>query len=49
MVNGRAGGWAEFVAVTSGTEPRVGVGLFITGAGAAAAAVVVPAAGVVDG
>lgn len=38
--------------MTSGTEPRVGVGLFITGAGVAAlaaAAVVAPAAGVVDG
>lgn len=31
VVSGRAGGWAEFVAVTNGTEPRVGVGLFITG------------------
>lgn len=31
-MSGRPGGCAEFVAVTSGTEPRVGVGLFITGA-----------------
>jgi hypothetical protein len=30
VVKGRVGGWAEFAAVTSGTEPRVGVGLFMT-------------------
>jgi len=32
VVKGRVGGWAEFAAVTSGTEPRVGVGLFMTDA-----------------
>ncbi len=30
VVMGRQGGWAEFTAVTEGTEPRVGVGLLIT-------------------
>jgi hypothetical protein len=30
VVRGRIGGCAEFVAVTEGTEPRVGVGLLIT-------------------
>jgi hypothetical protein len=33
VVNGNPEGWLEFVAATSGTEPSVGVGLFI-GAGA---------------
>jgi hypothetical protein len=33
VVSGSGGGCAEFVAVTSGTEPRVGVGLFTTPAG----------------
>jgi hypothetical protein len=32
VVKGRVGGWVEFAAVTSGTEPRVGVGLFMTDA-----------------
>ena len=33
VVRGKPAGWPELVAVTLGTEPRVGVGLFI-GAGA---------------
>ena len=32
VVRGRVEGWAECVAVTEGTEPRVGVGLLITAA-----------------
>lgn len=30
VLNGSAGGWEELAAVTSGTEPKVGVGLLTT-------------------
>lgn len=30
VVSGSVGGWAEWVAVTSGTDPSVGVGLLMS-------------------